>query len=128
MKVWRLWTKILLGLSIVAVVASGITAGVLYGTHTWVRNGCFTVNYVDLRGGYAPAPALYTSIGVIDDERNQNVWPGDVGKWHAGDSYCGPITYGVGQYGGIVFFGPRVDTKHEIPSDTFAPTNVGDAP
>ena len=33
MKVWRLWTKILLGLSIVAVVASGITAGVLYGTH-----------------------------------------------------------------------------------------------
>jgi hypothetical protein len=98
------------------LVAGGIYGAVLYGTHTWVRNGCFTVNYVDLRGGYAPAPALYTTIGVIDDERNQNVWPGDVGKWHAGDSYCGPITYGVGQMGGIVFFGPRVNTSHEVPN------------
>jgi hypothetical protein len=127
MKGWRLWTKILLGLSIVAVVASGITAGVLYGTHTWVRNGCFTVNYVDLRGGYAPA-GVYTTIGEIDDYANDNIYMGDIGKWKAGDSYCGPITYGVEQRGGIVFFGPTVNTTHAVPQDPFGPTNVGYAP
>ena len=123
----KLFFRLMSVLFALVIVAGGIYAGVQYGTHTWTRNGCFTVNYVDLRAGYAPA-GVYTSIGVIDDYSNDNIGLGEIGKWKSGDSYCGPITYGVGQIGGIVFFGPRVNTSHAVPGNPFAPTAVGDGP
>lgn len=125
--VWRAWTKVVLTLFVLTLIAAGVTGGVLYGTHTWTRNGCFTVNYVDLRGGYAPA-GVYTTMGEIDNYNEIDIHLGDIGKWKAGDSYCGPIRYGVGQFDPVVFFGPTVNTSHEVPQNPFAPTNVGDAP
>lgn len=113
---WRAWTKVLLTLVILTVIGTGAIVATLYGTHTWQRYGCFTVNYVDLRGGYAPDPSLYTTMGRIDNEGDQTISMGEIGKWHAGDSYCGMITYGVGQFDPEVLFGPTVNTKHELPN------------
>ena len=122
------WRAMSVALALV-IIGGGITYGVRWATTQWTKYGCFTVNYVDLRGGYAPSPALYTTIGVIDNYADENVYMGDIGKWHAGDRYCGPITYGNGQRNPIVFFGPRVDTSHEFPPSPFAPPpTVGDAP
>jgi len=127
-QVLRVWTWLLPVVLVVGMATTGVVEGIMWGNITWTEYHCFTVNYVDMRGGYAPAPAVYTSIGTIDSYENGQVYMGDIGKWKVGDSYCGPIQYGNGQATPIVFFGPRVNTSHAVPNDPFAPSTIGDAP
>lgn len=95
---WRRWTKIGLGVLVAAVITTATVPSVRWAATTWTARACFTVHYVDLRGGYAPTPAVYTDRGAIFGgiDRGEYDRGDEIGHLDAGDVWCGPLHYGNG--------------------------------
>jgi len=105
--------------AIVGAGSIGIAKGIEWARYSWTKQSCFTENYVDIRSGYAPTPALYTSIGVIYGgiDRGENARGDEIGRFLAGDHWCGPVHNSNGAvYPNWVYFSEGVVTHHAVVS------------
>lgn len=86
----------------VAVISAGAIVGTIEANQLTVRHTCFVVNYVDVRGGYAPVPSLYTSIGTVYGgiDRGEASRATEVGEFLEGETWCGNLYSALGAYYG----------------------------
>lgn len=78
---------------VVAVIAiTGIIFGSAKANDVWTSHGCFTVTYVDLRGGGAPDPMIYTTAGKFGGSNGVAT----LGEWVPGDYACTTVFHNSG--------------------------------